>query len=196
MAPDHQKTFNVPVNWENLTAALCHYKTAGFTQVHAPWVIPPEYMKVTFPERDAVFDQHNGGYQTCYGDLIGSAEQSLLYMLMTGQLAHGAYVSLTPCFRIEPEYDRLHSPYFAKVELFSTREAHVTDLKGWTERALVYFQKLAKPNIAFEIVETDIGYDIEANGVEVGSYNRISVQGHTWVCGTGLAEPRFSQVCL
>ena len=86
--------------------------------------------------------------------------------------------------------------HFAKVELFSTREAHVTDLKGWTERALVYFQKLAKPNIAFEIVETDIGYDIEANGVEVGSYNRISAQGYTWVCGTGLAEPRFSQVCL
>jgi hypothetical protein len=42
-------------------------------------------------------------------------------------------------------------------------------------------------------VKTDVGYDLEINGIEVGSYGRREVGDFTWVYGTGLALPRFSQ---
>jgi hypothetical protein len=42
------------------------------------------------------------------------------------------------------------------------------------------------------IVKTEIGHDIELNGIEIGSYGWRQNQDIIWAYGTGLAEPRFS----
>jgi hypothetical protein len=48
-------------------------------------------------------------------------------------------------------------------------------------------------NSSVDIVATDEGYDININGIEVGSYGFREIGDFMWVYGTGLAEPRFSQ---
>lgn len=46
-------------------------------------------------------------------------------------------------------------------------------------------------------VETSAGWDVEVDGVEVGSYGHNELRDgdapFVWVYGTGLAEPRLSQ---
>ena len=42
-------------------------------------------------------------------------------------------------------------------------------------------------------VKTDEGYDLEINGIEVGSYGaRYHAKIGWWAYGTGLAEPRYT----
>jgi aspartyl-tRNA synthetase len=47
-----------------------------------------------------------------------------------------------------------------------------------------------------KVVKTDFGFDIELNGIELGSYGirRNQENKLLWIHGTGLAEPRFSNV--
>ena len=193
---DPAKYLNVPIRWHLLTDALAHYKNCGYQEAAVPWLVSKPAMQVTFPARDKVFAENNGGYETCYGDLVGSAEQSFIQMQIDGLLPPGRYVALSPCFRIEPEYDDLHFPYFAKTELYVTDDPTLSHLNKIIEEALAYFRSLADPRVEFTIEKTDIGYDINANGTEVGSYNRVEHQGVTWLCGTAMAEPRFSTVCF
>lgn len=193
---DPAKHFNVPINWSLLTDALAHYKSHGYHEVFVPWLVTPEATKVTFPDRDPVFAKNNGGYETCYGDLIGSAEQSFIQMQLNGELPPGRYVTLSPCFRIEPEYDHLHYPYFAKTELYITDDPSPAHLDKIIDEALTYFKTLACQNTRFTVLKTRLGYDINANDIEIGSYNRIEYNGVTWLCGTAMAEPRFSTLCL
>jgi hypothetical protein len=41
---------------------------------------------------------------------------------------------------------------------------------------------------------SDESYDIECNGVELGSYGVRHFENIDWIYGTGLAEPRLSTV--
>jgi hypothetical protein len=50
-------------------------------------------------------------------------------------------------------------------------------------------------NNEIKIVKTNIGYDLELNNIELGSYGVRKYGQLHWVYGTGLAEPRFSKVC-
>jgi hypothetical protein len=43
-------------------------------------------------------------------------------------------------------------------------------------------------------VETEQGYDLECNGIEIGSYGIRSCEYLEWIYATGLAEPRMSIV--
>ena len=47
---------------------------------------------------------------------------------------------------------------------------------------------------AFDVVQTPEGIDICCNNVELGSYGVRQMGPHTWIFGTGIAEPRFSLV--
>jgi hypothetical protein len=42
------------------------------------------------------------------------------------------------------------------------------------------------------LAKTDIGWDLTLGGEEIGSYGYRTFEGHQWVYGTGLAEPRFT----
>ncbi|RWL22524.1 MAG: hypothetical protein EOR63_32315 [Mesorhizobium sp.] len=173
------------VDWKRLAAALDWYEGAGFRRISLPWHARREVIEVTCPAPERQYALPG------VGTLVGSAEQSFMQMQFDGLLPKGRWVSLTPCFRAEPVFDDLHHPYFMKVELYSnedTQEALDIELAETARR----FMRLHGAR-EVDVVRTYIGYDLEIGGVEVGSYSTREHNGHVWTCGTGLAEPRFSQ---
>jgi hypothetical protein len=58
---------------------------------------------------------------------------------------------------------------------------------------LSFFQTQVPDQNLLKIVTTSDGYDIEYNGVEIGSYGIRKTSFLEWIYGTGLAEPRFSR---
>jgi len=173
------------VDWKRLASALDWYEAAGFRKLSLPWHARQDVVDVTCPSPDRCYSL--GGF----GTLVGSAEQSFMQMQFDGLLPKGRWVSLTPCFRHEPVFDDLHHPYFMKVELYSNEDPHEGLAVEFAGIARRFMAELGAP--AIELVQTDIGYDLEIGGIEVGSYSTREHAGHVWTCGTGLAEPRFSQ---
>lgn len=47
-----------------------------------------------------------------------------------------------------------------------------------------------------DIIETEIGFDIEWGGYEIGSYGVRECDFLKWIYGTGCAEPRMSSLIL
>ena len=116
-------------------------------------------------------------------------------MAREGLLDSVNYVSAGPCFREEPTYDDLHLPQFFKVELFvRCKDEH----EGrFAANELLYRAKRFmqdQSTVPLSIVEEGFGWDLELNGIEVGSYGYRCADGvGFWAYGTGIAEPRFSQ---
>lgn len=173
----------VDVDWQLLGKAMFHYECAGFKPISVPWAVPRDVALVTCPIEERIYPFEDLS-------LVGSAEQSFMHLQFLGALPPGRFVACTPCFRNEPVLDQLHQKYFMKVELYSTEiqqdgkalefaKAAQNFLKAWGQ---------VKP----EIVKTDEGYDLFVGNVEVGSYATRHHEGHSWTCGTGLAEPRLS----
>lgn len=173
----------VAVDWERLLAALKWFEAQGYKRMDMPWHASLKAIGSTLGDLDRAWELDGVGW------LVGSAEQSFVEALLNGTLEQGKYVSLTPCFRREPVFDATHHPYFMKVELFDTSVEDGRDL----EIALEVKKFLEDASdMPVELVKTDEGYDLEVNGIEVGSYSSREFNGVAWTCGTGLAEPRFS----
>jgi len=45
-----------------------------------------------------------------------------------------------------------------------------------------------------ELIETKDGYDLEYDGIEIGSYGIRSCEYLKWIYGTGIAEPRLTMI--
>jgi hypothetical protein len=183
------------INWSAIGEAVQYYRRHGFTYVEVPWIVPRAVIDVTIPPGHVP-------HETTGGALVGSAEQSFVAMMLDGQLKRGeSYVAASPCFRDDPP-DRLHQTTFFKVELVYISDGQDPwdeDLKrkfahGMALTAQRFFHStlLPKGSPATSIVQTADGYDIEYQGIELGSYGVRGHNGWTWVYGTGLAEPRFS----
>lgn len=163
------------VDWTLLAKAYDFYKSLGYRYVELPWLQSVEAVRVTAPSEDSII-------RTNLNDLalIGSAEQAFIAM----DLPRGRYFSVSPCFRVERE-DALHQTQFIKLELFQNYHDDWLEL---LQDARVFFAK----HVYTSIKETAEGYDLEANGIEVGSYGIRSHNNLHWAYGTGLALPRFS----
>lgn len=194
------------IDWGLLARAVAFYQSQGYKYVEMPWAVSPESVAITCP--DPAFT----GAVEGLGSLVGSAEQAFLHMDLAGKLGKGRFVALTPCFRLGDYDDDLHHPYFMKVELYVNDAQDVgakvsgdTQASGDCGPFLAYLHMLSivgQFNRAVlgedEIegvhgVETSEGCDVELNGIEIGSYGIREHNGHVWVYGTGVAEPRFSQ---
>lgn len=172
------------IDYRKLADALDHYESRGYNYREVPWVISKEAMAVTLPPgRPATAVQ--------YGDLVGSAEQSFIELLLRGQSITKA-CAITPCFRIEESYDRLHHAYFMKMELINTDTSN-ENLQQMVQDATAFFQKY----IPAEVDQTGPdAYDIidKRRRIELGSYGiRQFNMGH-FIYGTGVALPRLSVV--
>lgn len=190
----------IEVDWSRLARAVEFYKRLGYTYVEAPWTTDAEAANITCDEARHTLRVSANGHQDV---LVGSAEVSFLQMRGRDQLPPGKYVAITPCFRYEKP-DFLHQEYFMKVELFRDDVCNtiVMDNMTWEARHFFYneIEKIPypkrgwTPDIKLSWVKTEEGYDIELNGVEIGSYGirRLS-SGRAWIYATGLAEPRFSR---
>ena len=172
------------VDLARLAAAEAHYADLGYERTPVPWVIGPEAYFATTPDTVANYDTH-GGY------LVASAEQAFLQLLIDGRRLTRAQAT-SPCFRDEV-HDELHDPYFMKVELIRIDDVSDAALEAMIRDALSFYTQHV-PVEALHLGGSE--YDIVAagTGIELGSYGRRTAIGHTWLYGTGCAEPRLAHV--
>jgi aspartyl/asparaginyl-tRNA synthetase len=197
------------IDYTLIGKAVDLYDIKGYTYVETPWWVSTEALYSTMPMNITSFciDTHKPGLRRSddlpAGYLVGSAEQGLVQHMLDGALETGKYVAAGPCFRNEPIVDDLHLTSFFKVELmFYLSSSDVVNLSVDrliyevlidARQTMEYLTRKAGRHTYIKTVNTDIGYDLTLNDIEVGSYGYRSYQGHHWVYGTGLALPRFHQ---
>lgn len=183
---------------EHLAQALRDWQGQGAVYVDVPWVADARFVQGTRPQW-----AHGQDITTPYGQLLASGEQAMCAMMLEGKLKPGLrYIGWTPCFRDEQQFDDLHHFYFIKAEIFQPLHASAHPDEAVLElvdQARVLFEHWAhavKPGAQVVVVPTlPEQWDIEIDGVEVGSYGSRFVPGTTlrYLFGTALAEPRFSR---
>lgn len=175
------------INWQKIAEAIEYYKNFGFQYIEVPWKVSKEAAAITCPV---------SGHMEWSDGLVlpASGEQGFLDLELNNLMPdtkNPNFVTCTPCFRAsDADRSPVHHPYFMKVELY----VKCLD-KPQAER--VSFELLLKAKrfmSADTTVTTPDGWDLEINGVEVGSYGpRYYEKIGWWAFGTGLAEPRYSQ---
>lgn len=176
------------IDYKLIHEATEHYKRLGYNLIEVPWLVSKEALDVTRPPEARHFT-------TFKGELVASGEQS--FIEIRKDLCPGRkYQCVTPCFRDE-KYDDLHKPWFLKCELIlplwkdDDAEAAVDVV---LKDAYDFFRRYASYEGSPVKIKTDIGWDINMLGIEVGSYGYREYDGFRWVYGTGVAEPRLSYV--
>jgi len=177
------------IDWARLARAQAFYEAKGYEYVEVPWAVPEDVVYGTMPpgatpihvRRDAI--------------LIGSAEQGFLDMALRqrGRLSKGnLYFSISPCFRGEPSIIPGHTQLcFMKLELFAPDRDYEAEE---TSKHLLddAEQFMTTEGAHLTRLRTEAGFDLECDGIEVGSYGIRQFEGVHWAYATGLAEPRFS----
>lgn len=188
------------IDYELLGHAQHFYSGRGHQYVEVPWRVTPEIIGIT--HKVTYEDQQN--YSVGDKMLIGSGEQGFLYLWAKGYLPPGKYQTITPCFRKDP-HDLTHTKQFMKLELFDN--TYTENAKEIMDAAMAFFNTVAQNNLQLDnghfisiptqgVPNLDVPnttYDIECEGIEMGSYGVRKCQLGKWVYGTGIAEPRFSR---
>ena len=183
------------IDYQKIHSSFLFYESKGFLNIETPWTVTESISGITKPP--AVKD-----FKLVHDDnkvLVASGEQGFLYMYNKGFLPLGRFQTTTPCFRKEA-FGPFHTKYFVKTELIDTKDVSVSNLETIVDIALGNFIRLAtKYSEKFAVIDTtySLGYpsfDIELNGIEVGSYGIRGCEFLNWVYGTGIAEPRFTKV--
>lgn len=173
-------------SWARFAEAIKFYEGQGFRYKDLEWVTLPEFSNITKPTWT---DDIYLGNTDCV--LLSSAEQAFLQEY--DKLDNGLYYAITPCFRDEEELTKLTRPYFVKLELFSKDTSKLNYMIN-CERTFFLLQ-IPLPNEGVSTIELqDESYDIEYKNIELGSYLTHKHKDMKWACGTGLSEPRFTQV--
>lgn len=170
------------IDYNIISKSVAYYEGRGFNRIETPWYVTQTVADITTPKTLRHFSIKENGKV-----LVGSGEQSFLYMLITGQLSPGRYQTITPCFRND-EVDLWHNKYFLKNELIETNVTE-SKLEIVVSHALIFFRKYL-PDAHF--VKTPEGFDIMWNNYELGSYGIRKYEYIQWIYGTGVAEPRLS----
>lgn len=178
-----------PIDYLSLSKACQYYTSCGFEQVEVPWIVNRFFSVITSPSGDS-------GCAISVGEhdfLVCSAEQGLIRQAVLNELSRGkALFAVSPCFRDE-EHDETHSKQFVKLELFTvdTEKVCRRRVRTFADMAVFLFRSLGVRNP--EVVETGIGLDVMADGLELGSYGVRNIMGSEWCTyGTGIALPRLS----
>lgn len=179
------------INYRRAAKAIKRYQKLGYTYVDTPWLVSDEAIAATLPPGKHGFEL---GHPTLKpGKLVGSAEQGFIQLMLDNAIRPGNYVSAGPCFRDEEVVDQTHQYAFFKVELITIQSSTGTRLTDSDAR----YMASEVEDVLYEmygfgahVVKTPDGWDIEVEGVEVGSYGVREYNGHRWVYGTGLALPR------
>lgn len=173
------------INYQYIADSIEYYEKAGFKRVESPWTTTPYIENLTKPYDIPSFQlKHNN---KC---LVGSGEQSFLYLYLKDFLPKGQFQTVTPCFRFEM-FDYLHTKYFMKNELIKTDSTTASDLDRIVQVCLNFYKKYVP---GASVTETSSGFDIECAGIELGSYGIRECEFLKWIYATGVAEPRLSKV--
>lgn len=157
------------IDWSRLARAVEFYKACGYRYVELPWAVDDRIVAITAPH------EHWRSQVKGLGSLVGSAEQAFLSLDAMGALDKDLYCALTPCFRVaeDPAQAETHQQHFMKVELFSNNGGpRERILDRMIDDAHRFFQSEKRPADDLQIVPGDEAgtFDLEINGVEVGSY--------------------------
>lgn len=189
---------NHGVDADVIYRAMTYWRNRGFIPMRVPMCVGKKAMAHTAPP-----GAQDHRYLHVDGDFyVASSEQSFLQMENRGQLnmvpGRSQYMALTPCFR-GMEADDTHYDIFLKLELFAVPESDdkesgemlACELAFQSKDLLEVLGELDSDRL--KVVDTDIGFDVEYNGLELGSFGtRQTITGKWYVYGTGLAEPRYS----
>jgi tRNA synthetases class II core domain (F) len=179
------------IDWGILHRACLHYSSLGYQQKETPWVIPENYGKTTKPHIDKSFVHNNDMFKKQAHELVGSAEQGFIYLLLNNLLPKGKYFSVSPCFRVD-NYDSTHLPWFMKLELLIYSPENEDEYLKSILNDAFNFLNINSDNQC-EIVSLEDGtYDINLNGLEIGSYGIRNIENIKYIYGTGIALPRFN----
>lgn len=173
------------INYNIISDSIEYYSKFGFTRIESPWTVSEYVDNITKPEDRISFQlKHNN---KC---LVASGEQSFLYLYLKDFLPKGQFQTTTPCFRFE-SFDCYHTKYFIKNELIKTDIVNIDELDKIIVICLNFYKQYI-PNV--NIIDTTIGYDIEFNGLELGSYGIRECEFLKWIYATGCAEPRTTKI--
>ncbi len=172
------------IDYAKLADALTYYQAHGYPYMEVPWVVSREAELVTLPTDREATSVH-------YGELVGSGEQSFIELMMRGKKLSQA-CCITPCFRDEKTFDRLHHAYFMKLELIDCA-ASLKNLDRMMQTAQEFFSRYTDVLV---IKTSKHSYDIidKKHGIELGSYGFRSFNKMTFLYGTGIALPRLDTV--
>jgi hypothetical protein len=176
------------INYNLISKAIKKYKELGYKHIEVPWSVSKEIIDITLPPGLIAFPAEDQNF------FVGSAEQSFLHLIINENLKCGKYVAASPCFR-DDKVDKYHKKYFFKVELIhytNKRSLDKQDLNDVIVDAYSVFKSMTKKKILFHKMKDMV--DLEIDGIEIGSYGIRAFKDFNWVYGTGIAEPRFSQV--
>lgn len=173
------------IDYKILANSIDYYETNGFKRVEIPWTVSEGVNNITKPKDSINFQfKHNN---KC---LVASGEQSFLYLYLKEFLPKGTYQGVSPCYRYEA-FDFLHTKYFIKNELIKTDVINQDELNKIIEICLKFYKQYI-PDAS--VTKTEIGFDIEYKGYELGSYGIRECEFLKWIYATGCAEPRLSRI--
>ena len=171
-----------------LADAQSYYASYGYEETPTPWLVGEAAYRATLPpdHEELEWQSPVGGYH------VGSAEQGFMQLIADGMPIPERAQSTSPCYRGEPTYDKLHWPYFYKLELYN---ADVSDasLAEMITCARGLFTQLGIPTRIIQTGERAYYIETATTHIELGSYGVRAFQGHEWLYGTGLALPRAMQ---
>ena len=174
------------IDYKKLIRAIDFYEGYGYKYIEVPWTVSENIANITKPIEARNFYVNN----KC---LVASAEQSFLELSINYNLLPGRYCSMTPAFRDEAVFDRLHAPYFMKLELFQSIDVNFENLAFMIDKAERFFSQYCNTTKAI----TEDGFDINTQqGIELGSYGIREYNGFQWIYGTGCAEPRLTRAII
>ena len=175
------------IDYSILDASVKYYSDKEFQRVEVPWTVSKSISALTKPEDKIDYELvHNGKV------LVASAEQSFLYLYLKEFLPKGKFQAITPCFRDET-FDSTHSKYFMKNELIITGDVTPHNLNNIVDIAFEFFKKYINDGLLY-IIQSGNTFDIMYGDIELGSYGIRSCYFLDWIYGTGVAEPRLSNL--
>lgn len=173
------------INYKIIADSIDYYENNGFIRIESPWTVSEYVDNLTKPKDRISFQlKHNN---KC---LVASGEQAFLYLYLKDFLPKGQFQTTTPCFRME-SFDYSHTKYFIKNELIKTDVVNDIELEKVIDKCLKFYKKYI-PDVV--VAKTEIGFDIEYNGQELGSYGIRECEYLKWIYATGCAEPRLSKI--
>lgn len=208
---EFEKT-KMTAKWQNIADAVAYYQKLGYSYIEVPWIVDELFSRFTCSKPEKII------YTERETTLVGSAEQSLLAEVCKGALKENQlYMAVTPCFRPEDnDPSTYHYPQFHKVELGGWSQNLPTAnslFDSIRQDALVFFASFVDKNqISFKKediepisvssykIETVANLDFYYRDIEIGSYGIRKITSertevaYFWAFGTGLAEPRFSEL--
>ncbi len=155
------------------------YENFGYIYKTVPTIVNKNILSITH--------SHHFYIPSYY--FIASGEQGFLHLITKCKLVVGKYQTYTACCRPYEKDDFLHQELFFKLELINInpKNPQIELFKMILEAYAVY--SLECTNLS--IVNTEYGFDIENNNIELGSYGIRYHNDICWVYGTGIAYPRI-----